>query len=665
MKRIIMIISLVLSAVLAANAQAPETQAYPNGIYVFCRKEMPGNFYYLIEKQDASGVWKEAVELRAPQNAAALKANLLRLPDFFAGSMPLPTDRVEMFWERINLSKETDSLFYYSADPKIMAALGCGWFDDGLKTSGEYRYRISKIYRTGTIPLGEVSRKFPENSYTGKLKTVCFTPEGTSVTLYYGFDETLSTSDIILFRSRMMENNYKQVAAKSAFTIVDGQTLAVIHDESVARGMAYSYVAVPRDALGNLGKPSDTVQVYNLVNFNEIGIAKSFKAVADKAKKGITLSWDMSSDFYIHSYEIFRSREYETGYQSVATLPGDVTSYFDYYGLEYGVAYFYYMVVNNGYGDNVRTVSTPVILEGAAMNFMPPQNVEAELRGNVVHLSFSSIDDDTWGYQIFRGEGYMGELSPIASLSVEHKLTPEGESPVVVFTDTLALSHKPQTISYAVADVNSSYNLSPLSERVTVQYNGGMMPAPSNVQALFRDDLVFVMWDDMSKIHSYIGSYAVWRSVLINDKESEAQLVAMLSYEQNYYLDSLVTPGTRYRYMVESIGLDGESSGKSLHAGVTVPQQLPLPPGQVSTLATEKSMLLRWDNPLDPNIRNIRIYRATENAPATQIKELPADESNFEDLTAQKSVQYYYFVVTVNTRGEESKREDPVGGKIR
>ena len=667
MKQILFIISLFLLPVVLANAQTPYAQAYPNGIYIFCGKDTPRNFYYLIEKQDASGSWVKAAELRAPQNAATIKANLLRLPDFFLATMPLPTELAELLWERQSLSNTTDSLSIHTADPKIMAALGYGWFDDGITASGDYRYRISKVYRTDAIALGEISQRFPENNYAGTLRTINFVPEGTHITLYYELGDSQLTNGVVLYRSRLMENNYQAMSVVSAFTMLDERIVAVVHDESVAKGMAYSYVAIPRDALGNMGTPSDTVNVYNLKNFNDIGIVKSFKAIADKEKKGVMLSWEMSSDLYIHGYEIFRSKEYETGYESIVTLPAGTLSYLDSYGIDFAEAYFYYMVVNNGYGNNVPTAPTPVALEGTRNNFLPPQDLTAELHDNVVHLTFSSVKADTWGYQIFRGEGYMGELTQIASISVSHKRTGEenADNPVMVFTDTLSLSHMPQTISYAVSDVNSSYNYSPLSERVSIQYSGGMMPAPSNVDALLRGDRILVVWNDMAQIHPYISGYQLWRSVVQGETESEAQLVATLSYEQNNYMDTLVTPSKHYRYSVESIGINGESSGRSLHAGITVPQQLPLPPGQVSTLAADNRIMLRWDNPMDPSIQAIRVYRATSNTEATLLKELTADQTTFEDRTAKKGEQYYYYVVTVNNRGEESKADEPVSGRIR
>ena len=106
-------------------------------------------------------------------------------------------------------------------------------------------------------------------------------------------------------------------------------------------------------------------------------------------------------------------------------------------------------------------------------------------------------------------------------------------------------------------------------------------------------------------------------------------------------------------------------SGMSQHVGIIVPNQPPLPPAQIITMAGENKILLRWDNPHDPSVQAIRIYRATSEAPAALLKELTTDQYTFEDLTAKQGEQYYYYVVTVNGRGEESRREEPVGGRIR
>lgn len=658
MKRILFIINIVLLSGVSLDAQSPSGRAYPNGIYIFCGKEIPRNFYYLIEKKGAADRWEAVAELRAPQNAAALKANMLNLPPAFLSDMQLPLDMSDYFWTKISKSFTVDSLLVYALDPKIMAAAGCGWFDDDLAQGQTFQYRISRVTLNETIPLGEVSQRFPENNYRGTLEILQFMPGDDAVTLYYGLTDSVSTAYTKLYRSRFLENDYSEVPASTAYTNLNGRTVAVISDESATKGIAYSYVAIPTDYLGNQGTPSDTLNVYNLASQTDIGSATALTAVGDMERQGVALSWEVKTDFFVQSYELYRSRNFDSGYERVATLSADVTSWFDE-GVNPAESYFYFVIMNNGYGQSVPGVRVPVILEGAKYNILPPQNVVAELQGNLAQLSFSSIERDIRSYQIFRGEGYTGGMTLVATIDAADSVT--------VFVDTLELSATPQIYSYAVADVNSSNSVSPLSERVSIQYNGGMLPVPSSVDARLRDDGIFIVWDDMSQQNAFVTGYNLWRSTVDNDGavEEEPQLVATLMYDQNGYTDSQITPGKHYRYVLESFDYNGEKSSQSQHVGVAVPMRLPLAPGQVTAIAATDRILLRWDVPDDPNIQNIRVYRATSGVQPVLLAERPADSETHEDQTAQKGEQYYYYVVTVNDRGQESKPDEPVSARLR
>ena len=661
MKKILFILSVALLSGASLYAQTPSGRAYPQGIYIFCGKEIPRNFHYLIEKKDAAGQWAEAAQLRAPQNAAALQANLLKLPVSILSTIPLPLDLCDYFWERQSKSFTTDSLFSYANDPMILSALGCGWFDDGLTATQTCHYRISRVLRSGSVVLGEVSQQFPQNNYRGTLRTLRFTPSDDVVTLYYGLTDTIMTSNVKLYRSRYMKNDYRETKATAVYTNLNGRLVVEVNDKSVTKGMAYSYVAIPYDGLGNMGRPSDTINVYNLSRVADLGFMSSFKAVADKEKRGVTLSWGADTDLYIHGYNVYRSKDYDTGYKLVATLPGGTTTWFDF-DIDPAEPYFYFVTMDNGFGHTIPGARIPVILEGKRANTLPPQNVSATLNENRVTLTFTSISPDIKSYQIFRGEGYTGELSLIASFTAPDPAVSE-----VSFVDTLARSTMPQTYSYAVADVNSSYSISPVSERVSIQYSGGMLPIPSRLQALLRGDRILVVWDDVSEQNAYVVGYNVWRSATGNGGATveEPKIVATLLSNENNYIDTLLTPGKQYRYALESVAFNGEKSNQSMYVGVSVPQQLPLPPGQISAFASDKFISLRWDNSIDPSIKSIRIYRAATGAQATLLKELPADQSKFEDLTVKKGERYFYYVVTVNTRGEESKRDEPVSARIR
>ena len=658
MKQILYTLIALLTA-LPLTAQKPSARAYPNGIYLSCGTEIPHNFSYLVEKAGPSGAWETVAELRAPATAAALKANLLGLPLFFKNSMPLPTNQSDFIFERLQKSLITDSLFAYALDPKVLAAVGCGWFDDGLTGSGTHQYRISKVNASGTLPLATIQQTFPqENPYKGTLYTMRFIPEGESVTIFYGLTDTLSTYHIKLYRSRLQENDFSETSANTGYTTLREQTVAVVQDETATKGLAYSYVAIPYDALGHMGTPSDTIHIYNLTKDADIGFPENLRAVADKEKQGVSISWSIRSDMYVLGYELYRSSFYDGDYTRIAMLPPGTTSYFDT-EVNPALAYYYYVTVNNGYGSSLPSARVPVILDGAEKNILPPQNVSAVLEGNVVTLTFESIDPDTRGFQVFRANGYTGPMTLIASLYGTADL-------VCTYTDTLTPSLQTQTYSYAIADVNSSNKVSPLSNRVSVQLYSDLLSAPSGVNAQLRGNEIFVLWDNMTQQFPNTVGYNLYRTTVENgDTETAPQRIATLPMDANCYTDTALTPGTHYRYTLESIGRNDELSNRSMHVGIIVPMELPLSPRQLLTFASSDRISLRWDNPSDPTVTAIRIYRASSSTPATLLKELPPTQSTYEDPTPKPGEQYYYYVVTVNARNEESPRDEPVGARIR
>jgi fibronectin type 3 domain-containing protein len=177
----------------------------------------------------------------------------------------------------------------------------------------------------------------------------------------------------------------------------------------------------------------------------------------------------------------------------------------------------------------------------------------------------------------------------------------------------------------------------------------------------------------MSEVNPNVSGYRLFRSIVEGDgaqaqaqaqEQAEAQLLATLSGRVKYFMDTLLTPGTRYRYALESVDFNGETSERSQHAGISVPRQPPLPPGQVTAFPSEGRVALRWDNPFDPSVQAVRIYRATANAQATLVAELTPEQRTYEDTSVTQGAYYFYYVVTVNGRGEESRRE-PVGVRVR
>jgi Fibronectin type 3 domain-containing protein len=644
----------------SAAAQPCSSKAYTTGSYIFCGPELPKGFAYLIEKKEASASeWKRAAVIKVPVNEASCRSLLMGIPAPIAAVTKVDDGVIHHFWQRVQLSSTIDSLLAYGLNPVYQYVAGLAWFDDGLRQPGVYNYRISKIAKSGTVTLlNEYMLTFPGNHFDADAQPVRFKLNQASIDISFRLSDTLNTRGIKVFRSPYKQNRYMAISPYILFTRQDNRTVALVTDESVISGMTYSYVAVPFDALGNMGRSSDTLNIYNVAKQADIGIVTSFQAIPLKEKQGISLAWQLKGKLNVTSIEVFRSTNYDGDYQQIATLPPTATGFFDNRNITPATAYFYYIVINNGYGNSLPSARTPAILEGNRPNLIPPQNLSMHRNGRIVSLRFERADRIARAYYIYRADGYVAPLQQLATM----KLSTDS---VINFTDTLPFTREPSAYSYAVASVNTSNNISPMSARVSTMFSGGQLPVADKVDVMMLDGNLFVTWSNVSEQHSGVVGYKVFRTVRNDDKIVEAEKqVAVTDENTNSYVDKNVTDGLTYQYRVQCQGMDSLEVGSfSQTATKHIPIDLPLSPGQVSAIASANKVALRWTLPIDNKVEKVRIYRAELHKKALLLKELNK-EQGFEDTSADRGTYYFYYLVTVDNKGRESRPTDAVSAKL-
>ena len=357
---------------------------------------------------------------------------------------------------------------------------------------------------------------------------------------------------------------------------------------------------------------------------------------------------------------MYRSQTYDGNYKKLISLTPKETTYFDDKDLTPSKASFYYILVNNGYGNSLPSARIPAILQGNKQNLFPPQNISATRNGKFVKLTFAKLEPDTRGYYIYRATGYKAALKQLQRMLLSN-------DSLLTYIDTLPENNLPEVYSYAVADINTSYNISPVSERVSVQTSGSNLPAPSGVTAIYRGNNVFVTWKDVSIINPSVTGYKLYR-VEANDegKEKGTPYIITETNGENLFTDTNISEGIRYHYYVQTVGLDtADVSSFSRSASILIPQQTTINPGIVTAIAAQNKIVIKWDLPADSSMKIIRIYRAVANQKASLLKDLPATVKQFEDTGIEVNIMYYYFITTVNGKNKESKPTNPVSAKVR
>gem|GEM_PF-736055 len=642
------------------SAQTFVSKAYSAGIFIFCGKEIPKNFTYLIEKQSDDGKWTSVAEMNAPASFAECKARMMLLPSSIANVTQIQPSEIEFVWKRINKQNSSlDSLYAYGTDPRYQYMAGSGWFDEEVKNAGTYKYRVSKSKNKNdhSSPF-EIIVVYPSQKLNAKVIPLRYKLNLSDISISYDISINKNVVGLKLFRGIYLQNNFKEIFPEEMFTSEKGKMVVHITDKDVTTGVTYSYFTLPYDGLGNLGMPSDTVNIYYVKKPADIGMVTDITVTPDTEKAGNLIQWKYRKSAYVNLVEIFRSTSYNGTYKKIASLSATQTEYFDGFDIQPAVTYFYYIVINNGMGNSLPSARFPAILKGNKQNIIPPQDLRVEKKGNVVTLKFRRVGNNIRGYYIYRADGYDAELKqlPTMLLSTDQDL---------VYNDTLPASVNPSIYSYAAVSVNTSYNISPMSNRVNISYSGGRLPVPSKLNGKYLNNKIMLVWNDASSLNNEITGYQIFRKAIYNNKEEMPEHeIATVGFSKNSYEDVDILPGRDYTYKVRCITSDSlDVSSFSLPFTIFSPADAIMPVSDFSAISIENKILLRWTLPLVENIKSLQIFRAPENEKETLIKTLPSTSENFVDTTAQKGVMYYYFITIKYKNGLESKSSDAISAK--
>jgi hypothetical protein len=648
---------LLILFVLQVNSQ-PVSKCYQTGIFIFCGTQIPKNFTYLIERKTKDD-WKPIAELKAPQSEAECMASIMQLPDPIADVTPINKATISFIWNKIQRADVIDSLYAYNSDPRYQYMARTGWFDNGIIEPGIYTYRIKKVSKNGTeTAIGEVNVTFPSKQLVSKVTPVRFKLNEKSISISYSITDYSTISGVKLYRSPYLKNTYAEVPVQIMYTREKGELVAILNDENVSKGLTYSYVAQPYDALGNKGKTTDTLNIYFVAKPADIGMVTSIQAIPTPEKGGNLLKWDFDYSMNVNTIDIYRSAIYDGPYKLIAALNPKTKEYFDSREIMPAITYYYYISINNGIGQSSPSVRVPAILEGKKANSIPPQDITATRKENIVTLNFRKLGNDIKRYYVYRGDGYVATLKqlPKMLLSTDSLLT---------YTDTLPRTINSMVYSYAVASVNSSYNISPQSNRVSISYSGGRLPVPEKVNAIMNNNDVLVTWSDAAGLHSGVSSYRVFRKTSYNDKiEKSEELIATTGFSDNSFADRSLTPGRYYTYRIQCVGNDSLEVGSlSQPAGILYKADALLQPGNITAIPSENKIILSWTLPVDDNLISSQIYRSTENKPPVLLKEIDKSIETFEDNLAEKKVRYFYFIVLKYKDDRTSIPTDAVSAK--
>ena len=325
---------------------------------------------------------------------------------------------------------------------------------------------------------------------------------------------------------------------------------------------------------------------------------------ASQSNGQVDLKWYAADD--VQGYRIYRR---QIGHDSelqelVSTTDSTDTQYTDT-DVSHGSTYKY-AVAAVRLGDASYKSNTVQI---AKTTELPPTPVGLEAvaheDGSIV-LSWDQSDDSTvTGYQVFRGRPRNVVPATVSGTDATYKVADVSGIEVTAYTDTQEVFDWPHV--YRVKAVNVAGESAP-SNRVDI-VNVPFNPNFYQITSEYTDNgwALRLHWTHYERSNDVSG-FQIWRRSS-NDGESALTVYVQDTGDtQKKYLDTNVTPGWRYKYMVKAINSGGTSSPTTVMNRL-VPRAVGSPNNVTASAEDEGTVRLTWDAPSYGNVTGYRILR--------------------------------------------------------
>jgi fibronectin type 3 domain-containing protein len=641
-----------------------QNEAYAKGAvqgnFIFCGDMLPKSFSYLIERKTESK-WDTLAILNFPNSKEAFLTDALQYKAAMYNAISMDENTILSVWKKLAKNQTLDSAYAYAINNAVICATGNGFIDASAKANIKYDYRIAQI-QNGKVEKEKILKGI---SFPGAKCQANLVPYGINlidqiVNVDFHLVDGGNMAGCKVYRAYYLRSNYEPIEALVTYRKEGLKNLVSIRDENAIAKVAYSYKILPFDNLGNPGAMSDAINLYNVEPKTIQASVNGLKSKSLTKERAIEISWNTLKTNDVTSIEIFKSDKYDGNYQKVISLMPNAKQYIDK-AVQPIKTYYYTIVLNGKFESSIPSARVSAMLEASKENFLAPQNVNAaKISTKVVAISWNRVERDTRGYYVYRSLN-----SDVPEKYSDFILS---DSSTYVFYDTIRSSESGY-YSYAVVDVNTSYNISPLSEVVKLTFESTELPLVTNFKVGKIDGKVMVIWDNMRLKDNQITGYNLYKKRVSEDDNviQDWQKVNSnpIPYDKNLYIDNEVNIGIFNYYSIETIGLSDDIIGDRSNPIVFAENiEWPLSPMNIQVYQTGMDVNLQWNPPMDEAVAKIKIYRAKKNETPVLLQSIINKENKYIDKNVKKGTTYFYFVVSETKDGLESKNPESIGLSI-
>jgi fibronectin type 3 domain-containing protein len=664
------VLCILTAAAIPLAAQPGLVHTGPDGVYVALGTsvlpgEVDGVRYdaYRVERRESDGEWAEIARVQGPATQLDLAQGLGLLRQRYPEFGDLRIDATE-FWRRLQGSRQLRDIGMITRLLPVQLLLGVRFLDTTVQRARAYEYRISRIAADGsegdrfTTP----SIIFPGLPEVTRLRVSATEGETVAARVLWRAGAGTPPSSFRVFRREGLSGAYRELIPNSGdsccnvtMTMIGraDTLLCSVLDKTVEAGLVYQYYAMAVDYFRNEGPPSDTATVITF-QMRQVPLPERLKAYSvDTA--GIGIRWELREPSAVHGIVIERGPALDSGFVELFTAGPADTSFLDMTVRPMERYYYRLRLIGPG---GLRSVASAVVIGIFKSSVVPtpPVGVYATGIPGGVHLRWRP--DSTrflQGYYVYRGEGYGVPLRQQSAMLP----AAAGE-----YVDTSASLLGGRTYMYAVQAVSSSHVAGAMSDTV------GAMPQlpisvdiPVGVEAARDGNRVLLTWNTGQPRHRDVLGYRVYR-MLEKDKRWLPVADTLQNPRQNFYTDSALQAGARAMYAVRAFSVTGDSSAMSAPAVVSIPARVFFPPGNLRAKREGKKVLLMWDEIIQ-QAAALHLYRYQRGDAPKLIRKLKPTDVEYVDAKPGRGRRVSYYLVTVGTGDEESRRSEIVTVPLR
>jgi fibronectin type 3 domain-containing protein len=242
-------------------------------------------------------------------------------------------------------------------------------------------------------------------------------------------------------------------------------------------------------------------------------------------------------------------------------------------------------------------------------------------------------------YSIWRGAN-AGSIALLANVT----------SGILSYNDSVVTNG--QTYVYAMKAVNTVGSSAASNIATATPAVSGTAPgAPTGLAADGLKNKISLTWTAPANPGSGVFNYLVYRGTTVGGEGSSP----IATVTGTTYLDTTVTPGTPYYYVVKANNTYGMSPASSEATGTALAATVPSAPQSFTAAPGPNKVALNWAAPADNGgaiILGYRVFRSSAGGAYSQLgSDLSASTLSYVDTSGTAGTTYSYYVVAVNSVG--------------